>query len=151
MNEFAGLLEKNRSNKLGVNFETFFALLRDKDISDWLEDSKQKIEIVETQFADQKRMRIIEKIRRGRNSLHHQNVSWENQYENAKLAGEINAEEVTFNILNTISKLIFNHELPIGYKWIEEIVRERDPWKLIPEEFKVLSTEEKHILVQGFH
>ena len=52
--------------------------------------------------------------------------------------------------MNTISKLIFEHELPIGHRWIEEIARERDPWQLIPDEFKVLSSEEEHILVHGF-
>ena len=150
MNEFAGLLEANQSNRLGVNFETFFTVLKDKDISDWLENSENKLKIVETQFEDLKTFGIIKKIREGRNFLHHHNVSWQTQYKKAKTTGEINAEEVTFNIMNTISKFIFEHELPIGHRWIEEIVRERDPWNLIPDEFKVLSSEEENILTYGF-
>ena len=150
MNEFAGLLEANHGNRLGVNFETFFTVLKDKDISDWLKNSENKVKIVKTQFEDLKTFGIIKKIREGRNSLHHHNVSWQTQYKKAKATGEINAEEITFKMMNDISKLIFEHELPIGHKWIEEIVRERDPWKLIPDEFKVLSSEEEHILVHGF-
>lgn len=150
MNEFAGLLEKNYSSRLGVNFETFFTVLKNKDISDWLEKSDDKIEIVKTRFEDLETFDIIKKIREGRNSLHHHNVSWQTQYKKVKATGQINAEEITFEMMNIISKLIFEHELPIGHRWIEEIVRERDPWELIPEEFKVLSSEEEHILVHGF-
>lgn len=150
MNEFAGLLESNHGNRLGVNFETFFTVLKNKDISDWLEDSENKLKIVETQFEDLKTFGIIKKIRDGRNFLIHHNVSWQTQYKKAKATGEINAEEITFKIMNTISKLIFEHELPIGHRWIEEIVRERDPWNLIPDEFKILSSEEENILTYGF-
>lgn len=46
MNEFAGLFEANQGNRLGVNFETFFTVLKDKDISDWLENSENKLKLL---------------------------------------------------------------------------------------------------------